>query len=256
MKIRTAMVAAMLTIAAAIRPVSAQSASEHVAMGDRDHAAMNLASALRHYEAAIAADPNNYLALCNASRDAVDLGEFNSSPEERTRLYASAQQYATRATKANPGDAEGHFLLARAIGRNALTMGTRDKIKYAGEVRDHAMEALKINPKHAGALHVMGVWNAEVMRLNGFSRMVAKNFLGGKVFGEASWDNARSYMERAVAIEPNRSTHHLDLGRVYMDMGDNARAKEQFDATVRVAGADYNDKNYKSNAEEMLRKLR
>ncbi|MDB4905637.1 MAG: hypothetical protein JWO05_421 [Gemmatimonadetes bacterium] len=256
MKIRTAVVAAMFAVAASTRIATAQSATEHVAMGDRDHAAMNLASALRHYEAAIAAEPNNYAALCDASRDAVDLGEFNSSPEERTRLYASAQQYATRATRANPGDAEGHFLLARAIGRNALTMGTRDKIKYAGEVRDHAMEALKINPKHAGALHVMGVWNAEVMRLNGFSRMVAKNFLGGKVFAEASWDNAKGYLERAVAAEPNRSTHHLDLGRVYVDVGDKVRAKEQFDATIRVAGSDYNDKSYKSNAEEMLRKLR
>ena len=49
-------------------------------------------------------------------------------------------------------------------------MGTRDQIKYAGEVREQALEALKFNPKHPGALHVMGVWNAEVMRLNGISR--------------------------------------------------------------------------------------
>ena len=36
-------------------------------------------------------------------------------------------------------------------------------------------------------LHVMGMWNAEVMRLNTFSRAVAKNVLGGRVFGAASW---------------------------------------------------------------------
>ena len=112
-----------------------------------------------------------------------------------TALYESAEQYARRAVAANPNDAEGHFQLARAIGRNALTMGARDKMKYAGEVRDEALAALKIDPKHAGALHVMGVWNAEVMRLNGFTRMIAKNLLGGKVFGEASWDNAQRYLE-------------------------------------------------------------
>src|SRR5437763_16001272 len=119
------------------------------------------------------ADSTSYAWLLRAAHAAVDSGEFNPNIEQRTAQYKRAEQYARRAVAANPNDAEGHFELARAIGRNALTMGTRDKIKFAGEVRDHALEALKLDPKHAGALHVMGVWNAEVRRLNGLSRMIA-----------------------------------------------------------------------------------
>src|SRR5947209_300722 len=133
-------------------------------------------------------DTNSYAWLVRAAHEAVDSGEFNPSEQQRAAEYRRAEQYARRAVAANPNDAEGHFELARAIGRNALTMGTRDKIKFAGEVREHALAALKISPKAAGALHVMGVWNAEIMRLNRVSRMIAKTFLGGQVFAEASWD--------------------------------------------------------------------
>jgi tetratricopeptide (TPR) repeat protein len=253
MRLRIAFAVALLSVG---RVALSQAADQHIALGDREHAAHNLTSALQHYEAAIKADPSNYTALVKAAHDAVDLGEFDDNHAERDSLYRSAEQYARRAVAANPTDAEGHFELARAIGRNALTMGTRDKIKYAREVRDQALEALKINPNHAGAKHVMGVWNAEVMRLNGLSRMVAKNFLGGKVFGEANWDNAQRYLEESVALEPNRITHHLDLGAVYADRDQKAKAIEQYEWIAKAPATDYDDGKYKEVAAKRLKDLR
>ena len=207
-------------------------------------------------QAQIAADTNSYDWLVKAAHDAVDRGEFNPSEAERKTLYKNAEQYARRAVAANPNDAEGHFQLARAIGRNALTMGTRDRIKYAGEVRQQALDALKANPKHAGADHVMGVWNAEVMRLNGLSRMIAKNFLGGKVFGEANWDNAIKYLEEAVALEPNRITHRLDLAGVYVDRDMKSKAIEQYEWIVKAPVTDFNDAKYKEIAAQRLKDLK
>jgi tetratricopeptide (TPR) repeat protein len=201
-------------------------------------------------------DTTSYAWLVKAANDAVDKGEFNPSDEQRAALYKSAEEYARRAIAANPNDAEGHFQLARAIGRKALTMGARDRVKYAGVVHDEAMTALKLDPRHAGALHVMGVWNAEVMRLNGFTRMIAKNLLGGRVFGEASWDNAQKYLEEAVAIEPNRITHHLDLGMVYADRDMKDKAREQFEWIANAPVVDYNDRNYKEEAARKLKDLR
>jgi tetratricopeptide (TPR) repeat protein len=216
-------------------------------------AMMVCAGALR---AQAAADTNSYDWLVKAASDAVDRGEFNPSDEQRTALYKNAEQYARRAVAANPNDAEGHFELARAIGRNALTMGTRDRIKYAGVVRDEAIAALKLNPNHDGAMHIMGVWNAEVMRLNGFSRMIAKNFLGGQVFNAASWDSAATYLEKAVAVAPNRITHHLDLAAVYADRDLNTKAREQYEWIARATPAEYNDAKYKEEAARRLKELR
>jgi tetratricopeptide (TPR) repeat protein len=247
-----------LTAALLLAPVAAhaQSAAEHVAMGDRDHAARNAASALAHYEAALTADPQHYPAAWKAALVAVDLGEYQADAAQRKALYAKAEGYARRAASANPSDAEGHFVLARAVGRNALSMGKRDRVKFANEVRNHALTALKANPAHPGALHVLGVWNAEIMRLSGMERFFAKNLLGGKTFSQASWNDAVRYLEQAVAAEPDRITHRLDLAAVYADVGNTAKAREHLEWIARATPTDYNDANYKREAAERLRTLK
>ena len=258
MSVRSAVLALAVGVSALVvsAPAAvAQSAADHVALGDREHAALNSAGALKHYEAAIAADPKSYEALWKASRDAVDAGESQSDDARKKQLYKTSEQYARRAVEARPTDAEGHFQLARALGKTALSLGKKDRVKYAGDVRAQALEALKYDPRHAGALHVMGVWNAEVMRLNGFTRMIARNFLGGEVFGSASWKEAVRYMETAVTVEPDRITHRLDLGEIYADIGDKAKAREQFQAVLRLPAIDPNDQNRKATAERALKAL-
>ena len=230
-----------------------QTAVNHVSLGDKEYVAMDAAAALRHYQAAFADDPKNYEALWKASRSAVDLGSYEKNDEMRGVYYRNAEAYARRAVAANPSDAEGHFSLARALGKNALSLGPKARIKYAGDVRAQALECLKINPKHPGCLHVMGMWNAEVMRLSGFTRMMAKNFLGGKVFGTASWPEAKRYMEESVANEPNRIVHRVDLAGVYRDTGDKAKARAEYEAVMKLPNADFNDRHYKAEADAALR---
>ena len=245
-----------ITIAVAPVPLLAQSAAEHVALGDREHAAMNAPAALRHYEEAIKADPRSYEGLWKASRDAVDVGEYNTDDKERERLYSVAEQYARRAVEVNPADADGHAELARALGRKALSLGKRDQVKYAGDVRNAALDALKINPKHPAALHVMGKWNYEVLRLSGMTRWMAKNFLGGKVFDSANWDDAQRYMEESVANEPGRLVHHLDLARVYEARDNKEKAREQYEVVLKGPISDFNDKKYQAEAAEEIKGVR
>ena len=230
-------------------------AVNHVALGDRDYAALNASGALAHYKQAADADPGNYEAQWKAARSAVDLASYDMSGDAQAKMFAEAELYARRAVAANPNDPEGHFALARALGKRALSLGVRERIKYATDVRSQALDCLKLNPKHAGCLHVMGVWNAEVMRLNGFTRMIAKNLLGGKVFGSASWSEAERYMKESVANEPNRVVHHLDLARIYKDRGDKAKARAEFQAVIDLPVSDFNDRHYKAEAAEALKSL-
>ena len=195
----------MLATAALPALAAAQSAADHIALGDRDHAAMNAPSALHHYEEAIKLEPKSYDALWKAAREAVDVGEYARACGARRAVHAGGTIRAAR-RRGEPGDAEGHFHLARALGRKALSLGKRDRVKYAGDVRTHALEALKLNPKHPGALHVMGMWNYNVMSLSGMTRFMAKTFLGGKVFDSANWNDAQRYMEESVAVGPRSAS--------------------------------------------------
>jgi len=231
----------------------AQTAADHIALGDKEYVAMNASAALQHYEEAIKIDPKNYEALWKASRSAVDLGSYESDDTKRETYFKNAEKYARDAVAANPGDPEGHFNLARSLGKNALTQSPKSRIKYAKDVRTQALECLKIEPKHAGCLHVMGMWNAEVMRLSGFTRMLAKNFLGGQIFDSANWSEAKRYMEESVAAEPDRIVHHVDLAGVYKDTGDKAKAKAEWQAAMKLPNKDFNDRHYKAEADAGLR---
>ena len=247
--------AVIAAFSGAVPALGAQTAADHIAKGDSLHTAMNPAAALKQYEAAIADEPKNYQALIDASRDAVDVGEFTDNKDARFALFHTGELYARRAIEINAQGADAHFFLARALGRTAQSLGPRDRVKYATDVRAHAMDALKLDPNHPGALHVMGMWNAEVMRLNGPTRWIAKNVLGGQVFGSANWKNAVQYMEKAVAAEPGRISHRIDLAEIYRDVGDKTRAREQLQAVISQPATDYNDRFYKQRAEKDLKNL-
>ena len=256
MKLELAATVLLLSIGGAAR---AQTAAEAIALGDSATAALDAQGALAHYEAAIKLDSVNAEALWKAAREAVDLGEaagFDHQNSARDSLYKLGEQYANRAVQANPDLAVTHFTLAKALGRAALTLGSRDRVKYAKRVRQQALEALKLDSLDDGAWHVMGVWNAEIMRLNAFTRFFAKTLLGGAVFGEASWDNAKRDLEHAVELQPTRIVHHLDLAQVYADVGDKTKARAQYELVLSLPATEYNDPHYKHEAEQALAKLR
>lgn len=238
-----------------VLPAGAQSAADWISKGDAAYTARNAVDAIAAYEKAIAVDPKNYDGLWRLARSQVDLASAEKDGARQTAMYKAAQDHATHAVEVNPGGADGHFVLAEALGRMALTLGARERVNYAGKVRDQALACLKADPKHSGCLHVMGVWNAEVMRLNGFTRLIARRFLGGSVFGEASWANARRYLEEAVTTDPRRIVHRLDLAKVYADMDLKSAAKTEFEAVVSGELIDYNDPSYKTEAAAALKKL-
>ncbi|MDQ6717261.1 MAG: hypothetical protein M3Z17_02810 [Gemmatimonadota bacterium] len=252
MRLRNLLSITALFIAAS---ANAQSTVNHVGLGDREYAALNATAALAHYKEAADAEPGNYEALWKAARSAVDIASYDLTGDAQTKMFADAELYARRAVAANPNDAEGHFSLARALGKRALSLGVKQRIKYATDVRAQALDCLKLNPKHAGCLHVMGVWNAEVMRLNGFTRMIARNLLGGQVFGSASWSEAQRYMEESVAAEPSRIVHHLDLAAIYKDRDNKAKARAEYEAAVDLPVSEYNDRHYKAEAAVALKNL-
>jgi tetratricopeptide (TPR) repeat protein len=239
-------------------PVAAQpSVEDLVARGDSAQDAFRPADALRLYQEALALDSSRASVLGRASRSAVDLAEGEGDAARRRDHFQLGERYARRAVALDSLDAETQFHLARALGRAALSVGVRERVRYAVEVRERGRTALRLRADHPGALHVLGVWNAEVKRLNGFEKFFAQNFLGGRIFGEATWQEAVAYLERAVAVDPGRLTHHLALGMIYADIGEKAKAREQLrhvvDAPVQT---DVNDPLYKRQAAEALRRLR
>lgn len=237
-------------------PAQPGAMSDHMAAGDKATEARQPKVALVQYEAALQGALRSTEALWKASGAAIDIGEVEADAKRREATFGKATDYARRAIAIDSNDAEANFAMARALGRSALTVGPRDRIKFAKEVRRYALKTLSIDAKHPGAMHVMGVWNAEIMRLNGMVRLFAKTVLGGQILGEASWASAARYLEQSVAIDPLRAVHRLDLARVYRDMGRKPEARAAYDAAMKAPLKDANDELYQRQAAEELRALK
>lgn len=245
---------AAITIAVALQ---AQDAASMVARGDSAYAVFDADVALAHYESALAIDSLNADALGKASRTAIDIGEAMTDAARQKDIFRKGERYARTAVRADSTNAENWFHLARALGRTALSMGVRDRVRYAVEIRRCAQNALAINGDHPGALHVLGMWNAEVKRLSGVELFFARRFLGGNVLGQANWKDAVAYMERAVAVDPERIAHRLDLAGIYADTKEKDKARAMYESVIAATRrVDYNDPLYKKQAEERLQRLR
>ena len=173
----------------------------------------------------------------------------------RDSLYALAESHAARAVADNPLGADGHFALALAIGQASLTRPAEQRIKRAVEIRTEALAAIELDPRHDGAYHVLGRWNAEVMRLSGFSRFVARRFLGAGAFKYASWEEAIDNLERAAELDPGRIYHHLDLAEVYLDRKRETEARAELEKVAGLPERDVLDPVYKARAAALLTRL-
>jgi tetratricopeptide (TPR) repeat protein len=240
-------------------PLAAQSAADHVALGVAAMQVHDLHTSLAHYEAALALDSTAYEANWRASLALLDEGEqipdsVKKSPE-RDSLYARAEALARRAVAADSNRPEGHFALAAAVGRASLTMGKKERIRRARIIRDEARRTLEIDPRHDGAYHILGRWNAEIMRLSGLSRFFAKNLLGAGIFKEASWEEAVSDMERAVALDPGRLYHRLELAEIYVDRKRYDDARSELAQLAALPDREIMDSVYRRQAEELAARI-
>lgn len=246
------------TLLAGATALSAQDVAGHVAAGDAARCRRNPQESLAHYRAALELDSLSYEASWKAARELTDIGKTmpNSQRAQRDSVYAQAQALAERAVRVNGTGADGHYMMAVAIGRVALTKGARDRVRYSRVIREEALRATELDPRHDGALHVLGRWNAEIQRLPGITKFFAKTFLGASIFNQASWDNAVSYFSQAITINPQNVYHHLDLAEALIDAGRAQEARPHLEQVAQLPlGCDPEDPHYKQQAAELVQRI-
>jgi tetratricopeptide (TPR) repeat protein len=242
------------TLVAAQAPV----AVEHdLHAGDSLDAALQPEPALARYRAALALDSTNYEGLWKASRELVNIakqieGNSNDQKNRRDSLYVAARDLAAVAVQANPNGAQGHTMIAQALGRLSRTRGGKERVKFARIIYDEAMRAIALDSSDDVAWHVVGAWNAEVRRLSGIQRFFAKTLFGAGFMDRANWDDAQRYLERAVALKQSHIYHRLELARVYVDVGKYSAARSQLRIIHDLPIGDVLDHEYKDQATLLL----
>ncbi|MBK9250000.1 MAG: hypothetical protein IPM69_18320 [Ignavibacteria bacterium] len=97
-----------------------------------------------------------------------------------------------------------------AIGSVAEVASIKEALLLSKDVKKYAEAALKFNPNHSGANHVLGMWNFRIANLNFIQRTAANALFGGLPEG-ASNDNALKYLQKATQVQPDFILYWLDL---------------------------------------------
>lgn len=237
------------------------SAAALVSHGDSLHEALEPAEALDAYEAALAVDSTHYAALWSAARSQVDVakqltGDADSIVARRDSMYGIAQRYAERAVAVDSTRADGWFALALALGQRSRTKSGAERLEFARRISESCGRGLALDSAHSGLHHVLGAWHAEVQRLSGFTRFIARTILGAGFLGRASWDSAAAHLARAVALDPEYLFHRLELARIYVDMERWAPAREQLRRIAELPPtSDVMDPVYKEEAAALLEEI-
>jgi tetratricopeptide (TPR) repeat protein len=248
--------ATVLALAAAGLP--AQDVAGRIQLGDAARCRRSPEEALEHFRAALAVDSLNYEANWKAARALTDIGKMlpDAQRSRRDSIYAEATALAERAVRVNSTGADGHYMVAVAVGRLALTKGPRERVRYSRVVRDEALRATELNPLHDGALHVLGRWNAEIQRLPGMTKFFARTFLGASIFSQASWEAAVTYLTQAINIDGQNIYHHLDLAEALVDANRASEAVPHLEEVARLPlGCDPQDPEYKRQAAALLARI-
>lgn len=270
----------LATLMLFVAPLAAQvTIAEHIALGDSARAALHSEDALRHYQAAVEliqreigpqlqavagvqpTNPEYSQAYWKSAREIADVAKQllgDSLQHRRDSLYALGRTWAEQSIRFDSVDANSHFALALVVGRLARTKSGKAKVRFGQLVYDETTRALQLDSTHDAAHHIMGIWNDEVMRLSGIMKFFAKALFGGGFLNNASWDGARSHMEKAVALNPGNIYHRLELAMVYLDLPkpEPEKALEQLQAIEGLSIGDPMDPYYKRVAAEALEDLR
>jgi tetratricopeptide (TPR) repeat protein len=237
--------------------LAAQTTARLVADG-RAIARSDPRGALELFQAALAIDSFDYEANWRAAVALVDVGQEtpDSIPSlARDSGYAAAEHHARRAVLTDSMQAEGHFALALALGRTALTKSRKSRLRYAAGIYNEATRAIELDPLHHGAHHILGLWHAEARRLSGFTRFMARKLLGGKILGESSWDKAIEHLETAARLDPGRIYHGLDLARVYVDRKRYGAARDELDRILGLPDRELFDSTYRVEARALREQI-
>jgi tetratricopeptide (TPR) repeat protein len=227
--------------------------AEAIHEGDTAYKKFDNRAALTNYIKAVELDSSSYEALWKLARAYADVG-MSLPKKEQPAYYALAEKTARRCVTLHPDSSNSHFSLAVALGRVALYEGGKRKIQIAKEVKAEAEQTLRANPRHDGALHVLGRWHYELADLNFIERTVAKIVFGGLPSG-ASYEQAAAYFEQAIQYRPEAPVHHYEYARALLKLNRALEARRHLEKCRELPDVFWDDAQHKLKARKLLNRI-
>lgn len=218
--------------------------------GDAAFQAFDNETARLCYQRAFDIDSTSCDVLWKLARSNVNEG-IVAPDGEKQDWFVSSEGLSRRCVSLYPDSSQGHFFLAVAFAQMTKIVGGRRRIELSQDVKREAEETLALDPRHAGAMHILGRWNYEVAGIGWLTKMAAKIVYGGVPPG-ATYQQAKEWFERAIVVQPDMPLNHLWLGETLIKLDDYAGAREELRLCLDLDDVLWDDIYTKARAQKRL----
>ncbi len=231
----------------------AQSAAELMATGDISDLTFHATEALKSYLPAEKLDPQNVRLLVRIARQYRHLMTDARTTEEKLRLGGISLTYGLKAAALGPNDSDAQLSPAISYGKMLPFQGQRAQVDAAPRIKAAADKAILLDPLNDSAWHVLGRWHQTLANVSEIKRT-----LGALLYGKLPvGTNAESVacFNKAIAINPHRLRHFIELGRTYSQMGQIASARRFLIKGLVMPITEKDDTEEKTRGREALARL-
>lgn len=244
---------AALALAITSTWAGAESAEDLIQKGDGFYAKLQAAEALKCYLPAEKLDPNNARLLVHIAREYRHLMSDAATASEKLQLGKTAVDYALRAVALAPDDPETQLALAISYGKILPMEATKQQITTSRLIKVAADKVIALEPTNDLAWHVLGRWYLALADVGRVKRACALVAYGG--LPPAKYEDAARCFQKAIALNPNRLMHCIELGRTYAKMGKDADARKLITRGLGMPETEKDDPETKDLGRQTLKKL-
>lgn len=182
-------------------------------------------------------------------------GYTHAKEDEKGKYYNTAEYLAKKAIKLDETNSEAHYAYALALGRLSENASSSTKVANSKLIRKEVDRTLALNPKHAGAYHILGRWHRTIAGFSGIEKAMINTFYGG-VPPNATYDDAVKCFQNAVVNEPKFLLHQYELAVTYHEMKKDQFAKPILSKILSSPVTYDDDVRVLKEAAELLKKIK
>jgi tetratricopeptide (TPR) repeat protein len=231
-------------------PAFAGPADDLIKKGDECDQKLQASAALQCYLPAEKLEPSKPALLLRIARQYRHQTADAASLTEKSRLMGMAKSYAERAVSLSPNDGEAHLSLAICYAKSLAFQSNKEKIASLRLVKSSVDQAIALDARQDLAWYILGCWNQRICELSMVKRKMAEVIYGS--LPDASDDAAVKCFQKAIALNPNRLIHYIELGRTYAKLGHEAAARKYINQGLAMPDTGKDDPETKQRGRETL----
>jgi tetratricopeptide (TPR) repeat protein len=231
----------------------AEDADALIAKGDQFDKRLQPKEALEEYLPANKLEPDNVHVLVCIARQYRHMMSDTSSKQEKLRLGNISLEFASRAATLAPNNAEAQLSPAISYGKMLPYMGSRDQVNASPRIKAAVDRTLRLDATNDNAWHILGRWNRVLADISPLKRVLAKALYGD--LPVTTNEEAEKCLLKAIAINPNRLMHYIELGRIYTQMGRKEEARKYLEKGLAMPNKEKDDPEMREIGQQTLQKL-